>query len=251
MKILSAGISQARMLVSRAHTHDHWEIVLNMEGAGVTIVDGERFPFSAGMIICHPPGVAHVKQSDQPWRDIFIQTNALFPHSEAATQASLIFHDDEDHSIETLMRLALRAFMRNEPLSHRLMGHIAETIYQLLQMQITRPVRHPEVERLENMLIEGFTDPEFTVSLALNRCAYNKDHLRRRFKAETGMTPLCYLTSLRLDYATQLLGESGTLRPVAEIAIMAGFYDPLYFSRVFRRRWGCAPSAYRQTQALL
>ena len=33
--------------------------------------------------------------------------------------------------------------------------------------------------------------------------------------------------------------------PVREIALLSGFYDADYFSRLFRRAMGCSPRAYR------
>lgn len=66
----------------------------------------------------------------------------------------------------------------------------------------------------------------------------------RLFKRETGRRPMEWLNERRLQLAVQQLMHS--LRTVAEIAQDCGFVCPFYFSRVFRRRFGCPPSAVRR-----
>jgi AraC-like DNA-binding protein len=66
----------------------------------------------------------------------------------------------------------------------------------------------------------------------------------RLFKRETGRRPMEWLNERRLQLAVQQLMHSP--RAVAEIAQDCGFVCPFYFSRVFRRRYGCPPSAVRR-----
>ncbi len=57
-----------------------------------------------------------------------------------------------------------------------------------------------------------------------------------------GSAPQEDLIRIRLERACRLL-EEGAL-PVAEVAARSGFADAHYFSRLFRRRHGCTPSAW-------
>lgn len=66
----------------------------------------------------------------------------------------------------------------------------------------------------------------------------------RLFKRETGRRPMEWLNERRLQLAVQQLMHSP--RAVAEIAQDCGFVCPFYFSRVFRRRYGCPPSDVRR-----
>jgi transcriptional regulator GlxA family with amidase domain len=68
-------------------------------------------------------------------------------------------------------------------------------------------------------------------------------HLNAVFKAYTAMTPHQYFLSIKLRKAKDLL-ESGTL-PIKEVAWRLGFHDPYYFSRLFRKKTGIAPSRWR------
>jgi transcriptional regulator GlxA family with amidase domain len=66
----------------------------------------------------------------------------------------------------------------------------------------------------------------------------------RRFREATGMAPLEYVHTLRLEEAKQML-ESGDA-PVEGIANEVGYEDAAFFSRLFRRKVGLTPVQYRR-----
>jgi transcriptional regulator GlxA family with amidase domain len=67
----------------------------------------------------------------------------------------------------------------------------------------------------------------------------------RRFRAETGTTPLQWLLSQRVHEARRLLEESDL--PVDEIAWRAGFGTAASLRDHFRRATETTPSAYRRS----
>ncbi len=70
--------------------------------------------------------------------------------------------------------------------------------------------------------------------------------LQRRFQAATGITPLAYQQTVRLEVAKDLLAESRT--PVGDIAARVGYQDRVAFGRLFKKHTGMTPAAYRQQQ---
>jgi transcriptional regulator GlxA family with amidase domain len=66
----------------------------------------------------------------------------------------------------------------------------------------------------------------------------------RRFHKATGMSPLDYVHSLRLEEAKQML-ETGALS-VEAIADEVGYEDASFFGRLFRRKVGLTPAHYRR-----
>ncbi|KAB8289046.1 AraC family transcriptional regulator [Bifidobacterium ramosum] len=64
------------------------------------------------------------------------------------------------------------------------------------------------------------------------------------FKQAAGMPPKRYLTSVRMKHAYNLL--TATEYPVNEIALMVGYDNPLYFSRLYRKYAGLSPSDQRR-----
>lgn len=66
----------------------------------------------------------------------------------------------------------------------------------------------------------------------------------RNFKDYTGSTPTQYLLSLRISNAQSLL--ESTSYQVSEIAEIVGYDNPLYFSRLFKKQCGVAPTEFRK-----
>jgi AraC-like DNA-binding protein len=67
-------------------------------------------------------------------------------------------------------------------------------------------------------------------------------HLIRVFTGHTGLPPHAYLVAKRLERARELLG---TPLRLAEVAAHAGFADQAHLTRLFKRRYGITPGAYR------
>lgn len=67
---------------------------------------------------------------------------------------------------------------------------------------------------------------------------------KRRFARATGMSPLEYVHTLRLEESKQML-ETTDL-PIEAVAGEAGYEDASFFSRLFRRRVGLTPAQYRK-----
>jgi transcriptional regulator GlxA family with amidase domain len=68
--------------------------------------------------------------------------------------------------------------------------------------------------------------------------------LKRRFKRATGTTLIDCLQNLRIEEAKRLL-ETTTL-PGDEVSAEAGYEDPSFFRRLFKRRTGLTPGQYRR-----
>jgi transcriptional regulator GlxA family with amidase domain len=69
--------------------------------------------------------------------------------------------------------------------------------------------------------------------------------LNRRFQAETGQTPMQWLTGVRVRHAQQLLESTGY--GVEKIGREVGFTSAANFREQFRRLTGVAPLSYRNT----
>jgi transcriptional regulator GlxA family with amidase domain len=67
---------------------------------------------------------------------------------------------------------------------------------------------------------------------------------KRRFQQATGMSPLEYVHTLRLEEAKQML-ESGDA-PIEAVANEVGYEDAGFFSRLFRRQVALTPAQYRK-----
>ena len=68
--------------------------------------------------------------------------------------------------------------------------------------------------------------------------------MSRLFKEVTGKGFKEFVTDKRLEYARTLLET--TSHNVSEIAVMTGFENAVYFSNLFKSKYGLAPTQYRK-----
>lgn len=66
----------------------------------------------------------------------------------------------------------------------------------------------------------------------------------RRFARATGMSPMEYVHTLRLEESKHLLETTGL--PVEAVATEVGYQDASFFGRLFRRKVGLTPAQYRR-----
>lgn len=118
------------------------------------------------------------------------------------------------------------------------LGAAVELVGLLVALKKCDQSRLGEDARLLAAVEEGGGLPGMARAAGLSRF-----HFLRRFKRATGTTPWRYLIELRLAKAKNLLIDPAC--SVAEAARLAGFTDPAYFSRLFRKRTGVTPRAYR------
>lgn len=71
-------------------------------------------------------------------------------------------------------------------------------------------------------------------------------HLLRTFKKAVGITPHCFLTSLRIGQARKLLRDQVSVK---EVARLSGFADQAHLARLFKRYTGVTPSQYQRGTA--
>ena len=72
----------------------------------------------------------------------------------------------------------------------------------------------------------------------------DKFNLLRQFKQYTGLSPINYLITLRIQNAKELM--ISTDLPLVQIALESGFYDQSHFSNCFVKLVGLTPGEYRR-----
>ncbi|MBD1379757.1 AraC family transcriptional regulator [Metabacillus arenae] len=71
-------------------------------------------------------------------------------------------------------------------------------------------------------------------------------HFTREFKRTTGLTPIQYLTKIRIEKAVQLL--QNTKYTIEEIAVFVGYNNANYLNKVFQKVVGMSPGNVRKHQ---
>ncbi len=107
--------------------------------------------------------------------------------------------------------------------------------------------RHPHadavVQATEDWLGEHFLEKD-ALAIAVERSGIPERSLKRRFKAASGSTLIDRIQHLRIEEAKRLLEEGQ--HSVDDISYAAGYEDPSFFRRLFKRTTGMSPSQYRR-----
>ncbi len=106
-----------------------------------------------------------------------------------------------------------------------------------------RQVDDADIARCQVWIAEHYDQPS-PVAAMIQLSELSERSFNRRFKQATGMAPIEYVHTLRLEEAKQLL-ESGD-EPVEAVAQDVGYEDAAFFGRLFRRKVGVTPTQYRK-----
>ena len=107
----------------------------------------------------------------------------------------------------------------------------------------SRQVEDAVIARCQTWIAEHYHEPA-PVAAMVRLSGLAERSFKRRFEQATGMSPLEYVHTLRLEEAKQQL-ESGTA-PIETIAHEVGYEDAGFFSRLFRRHVNLTPAQYRK-----
>jgi AraC-like DNA-binding protein len=152
---------------------------------------------------------------------------------------------DTDGAILPIMEMIYRAITERGDGYHKIADSLLEAICAYLTRYVNKKTKYEFVDSFKGLLYENLSNPDFDVSEEIEKSGYSKDHFRRCFKEETGLTPLEHLTVLRINRAKKLL-RATPYQSIGSIAAGCGFSDEFYFSRVFRKETGISPREYRK-----
>ncbi|NOU77067.1 helix-turn-helix domain-containing protein [Paenibacillus sp. LMG 31458] len=259
LTVLFAGESQTKPEHRLGpKVYDYYLIHYVISGKGVFSSQGEEYELGAGDSFVIEPEqlISYVSDETDPWHYCWIaftgtQAAALVA-STGVNPLQPIIHTKRNRHIPVLFRhiqQALRSKKANAQLKsigylHLLLGEYCETLSaSTLAGVITEAESDRIVQQAIHYLSTQYAEP-ITIELMAESLGYNRAYLSRMFKRHTKVTPVTFLLKLRVDKARLLLRERLELT-IEQIASSVGFYDPLYFSKQFRRWYGVSPSEYR------
>jgi len=106
------------------------------------------------------------------------------------------------------------------------------------------------IQRLSRLIHERYGDPEFHPDEVADELGISKRYLQALL-AEAGTTFIGFLSSVRLDRASELLSDRRHAKlQISDISLQCGYLDPSYFARAFRRRFGMGPRDWRSAKCL-
>jgi AraC-like DNA-binding protein len=217
-----------------AHAHDYAQLILYLGGEGVQTIRGRRRVARAGDLFVIPAGT---------------------PHGFAVRGASRPLCLVLDYEMEGAGRVrASHRFLPPATLNelHALLsrvpnkGKLTLGDYPAILALVARLLQTGQAETPRGPSLYDRIRAQVQAPASLGRIArtigYHPDHLTRKLKRQTGLGLRALRDSVRLETAQSALRTEAT---IAEAATRAGFDDPNYFARWFRRQTGRTPTDWR------
>ncbi|MBB3108526.1 AraC-like DNA-binding protein [Paenibacillus phyllosphaerae] len=235
-----------------------------LSGKGSFTVGDATYPLQSGETFLIRPEqlISYASDEADPWRYRWI----AFEGKQAAdltlaahlTPGSPCVNTGPNRRIGVLFRSIERVFRIGGSFAHMRASAYLQLLFaefgaavQETSGQLDRGSDDGEalVAQIIRYLSTQYAEP-VSIEMMADTLGYNRAYLSRLFKQRTGMTPVTFLLKFRIDKARQLLRERPELT-IEQIAASAGFADPLYFSKQFRRFYAMSPSAYRESMKLV
>lgn len=125
--------------------------------------------------------------------------------------------------------------------------------YELIKLlincgELTNFSSNEEISRICRYIHDNYSKDIKVCELAELACM-SESNFYAVFKKHTGVSPVVYMNNCRIAAATQLLLYSH--KKINEIAVEVGIFDPYYFSRIFRQKYGVSPREYRRQNCMV
>ena len=226
----------------RWHTHEHWELVYCTSGHGAfRFENGSVISYRAGEMVAIPPRERHANSSLEGFTNIHLtMADPSFPYRTPFRVA-----DGEEGGLKMAFSQAKTYYMAPIKKRELVLAALGDLISSYIVVMRSNSEFSEPVERIRNSIIRNYARSDFALDEVIREMPFHYDYLRKLFKKEVGVSPLEYMTNLRMKSAETLLTAMWTNEyTISEIAQMCGFEDSLYFSRVFKKYYGCAPSNF-------
>lgn len=243
-----ACVTIGRTWNSRDVCSGYWRLYLN-ESAGAVLLlpGGGRHELTAGRIHLVPAGVRFTCHNTRPVRHHYLHCDLI---GVAAASIRGLFTKP----------LVLRADARLEGMARGLPGGGAPEVVLCRAKAVAYAALGAAMADLPAGALAGLSVPSPVVAAVRHidehlgedltnrdlaaRCHLSEDHFGRVFRARMGQTPGQYVIERRVAAATQALAF--TADSIEQIAERLGFANRFHFTRMFTRRMGIAPAAYRR-----
>ena len=232
-----------RKLLVGVHSHAGVELVYVLEGGNVTkFSSGVSLSGTRGTVYVIPPGIEHAEKDDSCKTETIFAVMEL-PSPQFDTSLRTIDTANDPLLERWFQDLVVLSQENSTALGTLLLKLIWTRLSIIEKKQQESTPEHPALARAVKYIRQYYLRP-FSITFLAERVGISYSHLNALFQRELSVGAETYLTTVRMKHARLLL-----LNPyctIAEVAEKAGYSDPNYFSRCFRRFHGITPNAYRK-----
>ena len=219
-----------------------------LSGCGYVKVQNRTFCLKKGESFLIFPGEEYYYYPDEkdPWEYMWVDFQGkgcqrLLELTEFTTTHPIMKRGEEVYSYFQIATEEQDRILKEEQESARV--HLLLTHFFRENLSRARENQKSYIELAREYIANYYWRCDLSVPDIATHLHIDRTYLYRLFKNELGISPLQYLTDVRMERAVTLLTESRM--PVQSVAGSVGYEDALYFSKTFKKAKGASPSDYR------
>ncbi len=229
----------------RCNQHKEAELIYIEQGSCSFRAGNARYELRGGHTLILAPNTPHMLKPHTRislYTCIFNAPPAVFDSSQRCLD--LESENWADRWFHELYQAGKLPLDDNRAICQGLLYALLQRIELVEKHRSRQDTLHPALKRAVRFLNRHCTR-DMEVSELADVAMVSGSYLTSLFAETFECGPLQYQQHLRLEYAARLLTNRSL--SVKEIAFQCGYGDANYFARLFRRRKGMSPSAWRAT----
>ncbi|WP_101845251.1 AraC family transcriptional regulator [Halobacillus sp. Marseille-P3879] len=241
-----------------SHFHHTHQILYTLEGEGTCILSEQQHEIARDNYIIIPPLTEHSIMAKSKMTILVLEFDTGVLSDDVQRQLiPTVFQKARVQKLSTFdsseLRQLLRKMLYEQSHGDRfwemaLKVYMTELLFTIARSYQETPQADTNtlrVERLRHYIDTRYFDIKNAEDIA-NRMGMSKRYMQSIFKEYNDITPMQYLTEVRLGLVKQLLVE--TEKDIVSICFEVGFESLSTFYRLFKKHIGVPPNMYRKTQ---
>lgn len=229
-----------------SHFHQSWSLAYIEYGSENIAFNNSGFLVSKNAIQLIPPYSIHKNWSNKnnAWA-----YKALYISDDAIKNVAKKINADYSHlaSFPYFITYCNSEFEINEKSIFKTLENLfLDTLNDVKQSYIKKYADEPFDDILNHLSLNY--NQSITLETLQKEFKVNKFKLQKSFKKNIGLSPLEYLTTIRIENSKKLFY---TDVPLVEIALESGFYDQSHFTHSFKKYVGVTPGNYKKNSKIL
>lgn len=223
------------------HLHNDYELIYCTGGKGELVFANKTLVYGEDSVAVIPPMIAHKNFGQDGFTNIHC---VMRDTSFSLTEPVLITGIKNGH-LRNAFEGLFYYFSADSLSSNVLIPIYAQLITTMIEPMIGGEKTYTDiVKQIIDAILKSYPDPNFDLNQFLMSFSFSTEYLKRIFRQEMAMTPRQFLSETRLENAAKILGMGAAGVNISEVARQCGYNDPLYFSKVFKRKYGVSPKNY-------
>jgi AraC family transcriptional regulator len=241
--------------VVRRRKYGYTVLELVIAGSGHVVLDGTKFPLSAGSVFTYRRDTACEIHTDPVDRLVkyFICLSGHGANSQlnrAGLKPARAWQLPQFNEVQALLAQMVREGQARTKYSPPICDTLFELVLLKIQEALAVGADQPPAGQEKFLRVKKIIDTQAaelpSLAALSQRAGIPPVALCKLFAQHLGLSPFRYLMRRKMEIAAEHLAQHGGL--IKEAAAHVGFADPYHFSRRFKRAHGVTPTRLRKQQ---